>query len=63
MSRVAKIVVAKSVLKPHQSTRKLARKLTTKQHPISKSAVHRYLRHCLQLKSLKLRRQPRLTAA
>ena len=63
MSRVVKIVVAKSVLKRHQSTRKLALKLSGKQHPASKSAVHRYLRHCLCLKPLKLRMQPRLTAA
>ena len=63
MSRVTKIVVAKSVLKRHQSTRKLARKLSGKQHPASKSTVHRYLRQCLRLKPLKLRMQPRLTAA
>lgn len=63
MTRAAKIVVAKSVLKRHQSTRALARKLTGKQHPVSKSAMHRYLRHCLQLNPLQLRRQPRLTAS
>ena len=63
MSRVAKIVVAKSVMKRHQSTRKLARKLSAKNHPASKSAVHRYLRQCLRLKPLKPRVEPKLTAA
>ena len=63
MSHVGKSGLPKSVLKRHQSTRKLSRKLTAKQHAVSKSAVHRYLRHCLQLKLLKLRRQPGLTAA
>lgn len=56
MSRVAKIVKVKSVLKRHQSKRSLARKLTGRQYPVSKSAVHRYLRHCLQKKPLKLSR-------
>ncbi|XP_043229039.1 uncharacterized protein LOC122385098 [Amphibalanus amphitrite] len=60
MSRVAKIVVAKSVTKRHQSTRKLARKLSAKNHPASKSAVHRYLRQCLRLKPLKPRVEPKL---
>ena len=44
MSRVAKTVVAKPVLKRPQSTRKLARKMNGRQHPASKTAVHRYLR-------------------
>lgn len=61
MSRVAKIVVAKSAFKRQHSTRKLAQKLTAKNHPVSKSAVHRYLKTCLQLKPLKLKLQPRLT--
>ena len=50
MSRVARIAVASSALKRHQSTRELVRKLTAKQHSVSKSAVHRYLWTCLQLK-------------
>ena len=33
-----------------------AKTMTAKQHPVSKSAMYRYLRHCLQLKPLKLRR-------
>ena len=61
MDRIAKIVVAKSVLKRGQSTRKLARKLTARQHPVSKTTVHRYLRTCLHLRPLKRRRQPKLT--
>ncbi|KAF0300072.1 hypothetical protein FJT64_027332 [Amphibalanus amphitrite] len=40
LSRVAKIVVAKAVLKRSQSTRKLAKKLTEKGHPVSKTPVH-----------------------
>ena len=63
ISRVAKIVLAKSALKRHQSTRKLARKLTGKHHPVSKSTVQRYLKQCLHLKPLKPHRQPKLTAA
>ena len=58
MIRAAKIGVVKSVLKQHQSTGKLARELPAKHHPVFKSAVHR-LRHYLQLKTLKLHRQPR----
>lgn len=61
LSRVAKIVLAKAALKRHQSVRKLATKLTAKGHPASKSTVHQYLTKCLHLKSLKLRRQPKLT--
>ena len=63
MGRAAKIVVAKSALKRHRPTKKLARELAAKQHPVSKSAVQCYLRHCLQLKPLKLHSQPRMTAA
>ena len=39
MIRVAKTVVAKSVLKRSQSTRKLERKMNGRQHPASKTAV------------------------
>ena len=63
MSRVAKTVVAKSVLKRPQSTRKLARKMNGRQHPASKPAERRYLRQWLLLKPLKLRIQSKLTAA
>ena len=61
ISRVAKIVIAKSVLKRGQSTRKLARRLTASGHPVSKSAVHRYLRVTMKLKPIKPRLQPKLT--
>ena len=44
-----------------QSVGKLARKLTDKSHPASKTTVHHYLTKCLHLKSLSLRRQPKLT--
>ena len=63
LSRVAKIVLAKTVLKRRQSTRKLAKKLTEKGHPVSKTTVHSYMTKCLGLKKLKLRRQPKLTEA
>ena len=52
VNRVVKIVIAKSVLKRGQSTRKLARRLTARGHPVSKSTIHRYLRVSLKLKSI-----------
>ena len=55
MSQLAKFVMAKSAFKRHHSTRTLAKKLTAKKHPISKSAIHRYLKACLQLKPPKLK--------
>ena len=58
MSQVAKIVVAKSASKRHHSTRKQAKKLAAKNNPVSKSAIHRYLKTCLQLKPLKLKLSP-----
>ena len=58
MSRVAKIVVAKPAFKRHHARRTLAKKLTSKNHPVSKSAIHRYRKTCLQLKPLKLKPQP-----
>ena len=63
LSRVAKIVLAKAVLKRRQSTRKLAKKLTEKGHPVSKTTVHNYMAKCLGLKPLNLRRQPKLAEA
>ena len=61
LTRTAKIVISKSVGKRHQSTRKLAKRLTVRGHPTSKSAVHRYLRENLGLKSYKRPHQPKLT--
>ena len=60
LSRVAKIVLAKAVLKRRQSTRKLAKKLTEKGHPVSKTTVDNYMTECL---GPNLRRQPKLTEA
>ena len=61
LTRVSKIVLAKCVQKRHQSTRKLARKLTSKGYPASKTTVHNYMTKCLHLKPLKPRCQPKLT--
>ena len=44
VSRGTKIVVTKSALKPHQSTGKLAQIPPAKQHPVSNSVMHLYLR-------------------
>lgn len=53
ISRVTKIVIAKSLGKRHFSTRKLASKLTRSGHSVSHTTVHNYLRKksrrpCLQ---------------
>ena len=61
MSRGTKIVVAKSAFKRHLCTRTLAKKLTAKKHPVSKSAIYRYLKTYLQLKPLKVKLQRMLT--
>ena len=61
ISQMAKNAVAKSAFKRHHFTRTLAKKLTAKKHRVSKSAIYRYLKTCLQLKPLKLKLQPRLT--
>ena len=53
MSRMAKIVMAKSAFKRHHSTQMLAKKLTAKKYPVSKSAIHRILKTCFKLKPLK----------
>ena len=53
ITRVAKIIISKSVGKRHQSTRKLAKRLTALGHQTSKTAVHRYLKENLGLKSYK----------
>ena len=61
ITRVAKIVIAKSAFKRGHSTRKLSSKLSQRGHPVSKSTVHRYLRTCLGLKPLKPQLQPKLS--
>ena len=54
----ANIVAVKSALK-RLANKDTGAKTEAKLHPVSKSAVHCYLRHCLQLKQLELRRRPR----
>ena len=61
ITRIAKIVIAKSAFKRGHSTRKLSNKLSQRGHPVSKSSVHRYLRTCLGLKPLKSQLQPKLS--
>ena len=43
LSRVSKIVIAKSLCKRHKSTRSMAKKLTSMGNAVSKDTVHRYL--------------------
>ena len=63
LTRVSKIVMTKSLQKRHQSTRKLARKVTLKGSLVFKKTVHNYLTDCLHPKSLEPRCQPKLTEA
>lgn len=61
LSRVGKIVVAKSVGKRWHSVRKLSTKLTNKGHPVSRESVRRYLKNNLGLKSYSRPKKPFLT--
>ena len=61
ISREAKIVIAKSLGKIRQSTRKLAKRITQKGHDISKSTVHRYLRKSVGATAFKRPKIPKLT--
>jgi len=61
LSRRAKIVIAKSVGKRRQSTRKLASRLTAIGEKCSAMTVHRYLAHDLGCKSFKRRKIPKLS--
>ena len=61
IDRVAKIVIAKSLGKRRQSTRKLALRLTRGDCNISHTSVHKYLRKSLDAKPFKRTRKPRLT--
>ena len=56
LSRVAKIVIAKSTFKKHHST-SLTRKLNEMHVPASKSTLHQYLKTILKLKLLSFRMQ------
>ena len=51
LTRVAKIVISKSVGKRHQSTRKLTKRLTIRGHMSSKTVVHRNLSESLASKA------------
>ncbi|KAI6656082.1 hypothetical protein LOD99_11328 [Oopsacas minuta] len=61
IDRVAKIVIAKSLGKRRQSTRKLALRLTRRGCDVSHTSVHRYLRKSLGTTPFKRPRRPRLT--
>ena len=43
LDKVSKIVLAMSLTKKRQSTRKLVSRLTAAGHPVSKTTVHRYV--------------------
>ena len=61
VSRVAKIVISKSVVKRGQSKRTLAWRLTVVGLPVSKTTVHDYLRKSMHPKLFKPRHRSRLT--
>jgi transposase len=61
LNRAAKITIAKSLTKKHQSTRKLARRLTKAGHKVSHMTVHKYLRKTLKVLPFKPQIQPKLT--
>lgn len=61
LDRVSKIVIAKSLTKKRQSTRKLATRLTAAGHPVSKNTVHRYLVKDLGCKAFVQRKIPKIT--
>ena len=61
MHPVAKRVIAMAANKRHQSTRKLASRLSRAGYKTSKSSVHRYLRENLGLQSFKMVKRPKLT--
>ena len=64
LTPMSEMVLAKSAQKRHQSTRKVARKVTFKGYPVYKTTVHNYLTKCLRLlEPLKPRCQPKLTEA
>ena len=52
LDRVSKIVLAKSLTKKRQSTRKLATRLTAAGHQVSRNTVHRYLVKILDVRHL-----------
>ena len=61
VSNVARNVCAKAFGKRGQSVRKLAKRLTRKGYPVSKSCVHRFLTQSKQFRSYKRSKQPKIT--
>ena len=61
IKRVAKIVISKSLGKRRQSTRNIAKRLTAQGNPTSKTAIHRYLKNTLKVRSYKRPQCPRLS--
>ena len=61
LDRVSKIVLAKSLTKKRQSTRKLAKRLTAKGMKCSKDTVRRYLKRELGSKPFVRGKKPKLT--
>ena len=58
---VAKQVISLSIGKRGQSTRKLARRLTSKGYSVSRETVRRHLKNEINLKAYRRPRKPRLT--
>ena len=52
--RVVKIILAKSISKRNQSTRKLAKRITASGFPITHGTVHSYLRKNLHVKGARI---------
>lgn len=61
ISRVAKIVISKSLTKRGHSTRSLSKQLTAAGHKMSHTTVHKYLRQSLSAQPFKPTRTPKLT--
>ena len=61
LSRVSKIVIAKSLGKRRQSTRSLARKITAMGNAVSKDTIHRHLTTKVRAKAYKRPKQPKLS--
>lgn len=61
LHRTAKIVIAKSVGKKRQSTRKLAKRLTSAGYKVSRETVRRHMKKQLDLTPYKPRVEPKLT--
>ena len=61
LDRVSKIVIAKSLTKKRQSTRKLATRLTAAGHQVSRNTVHMYLVKNLGCKAFVQQKIPKIT--